>query len=116
MKAIGNPDGKETAVSGPTAKKVRLPLSTSNLGLPIALIVTVIIFSVLAPTTFPTVGDVQSIVDSQVTTLLLAITICFPLRCGDFDLSVAPAMIVAGAICVRLSSAGVSAVLAIILA
>lgn len=77
----------------------------ASFGLPFAAVLMTVIFVVSEPT-FASYGNFKSIVVTQVTTLLLATAICLPLRCGDFDLSVASTLVVSGAIVVRLYAAG----------
>lgn len=54
----------------------------------IALLVLVVAFSVVAPTTFPTLGNVRTIINSQAVLLILALGLTVPLIAGDFDLSI----------------------------
>jgi ribose transport system permease protein len=58
--------------------------------------VLVVLFSILEPSTFPTLGTVRVIVNSQATLLLLALGLTLPLIAGDFDLSVGATMGFAG--------------------
>jgi ribose transport system permease protein len=84
-------------------------------GLPIALCLIIVVFSVIEPGTFPTAGNFKSIIVTEVAVLLLATSVSFPLRAGDFDLSVAAMMIVSGAVVVRLTASGVPVAVSIIL-
>lgn len=49
----------------------------------------ILTFTLLAPNTFPTTANVANMLASQVVLLILALGLLFPLRAGDFDLSVA---------------------------
>lgn len=54
----------------------------------LALAVLVVAFSILAPTTFPTLGNLRTIINSQGILLILALGLTAPLISGDFDLSI----------------------------
>jgi ribose transport system permease protein len=54
----------------------------------IALIVLVVAFSIVAPSTFPTLGNVRTIINSQAVLMILALGLTVPLIAGDFDLSI----------------------------
>ena len=58
----------------------------------IALAGVIVLFSILLPNSFPTIGNIQTIVTSQAVMLILALGITMPLRTGDFDLSIAANM------------------------
>ena len=48
-----------------------------------------LVFSLLRPETYPTAGNVQSVLGSQAVLLVLALGVLLPLTTGEFDLSVA---------------------------
>lgn len=52
-------------------------------------IVLIVAFSVMIPDIFPTTANVSNMLASQVVLLILAIGLLYPLRAGDYDLSVA---------------------------
>jgi ribose transport system permease protein len=51
--------------------------------------VLIVAFSLIVPQTFPTAANVSNMLSSQVVLLILAIGLLYPLRAGDYDLSVA---------------------------
>jgi ribose transport system permease protein len=51
--------------------------------------VLILAFSLVVPDTFPTTANVSNMLASQVVLLILAIGLLYPLRAGDYDLSVA---------------------------
>ncbi len=65
------------------------------------------VFSLLLPDTFPTVGNVKAMIESQAVIVPLAIAVTLPLRVGDFDLSIAGLMVAAGALLAQLTTHGV---------
>ena len=67
-------------------------------GLLVVLIVAFVVFSLLLPQTFATEGNIRAMINSQAIILLLALAETFPLRSGEFDLSIAGVMTAAGAI------------------
>ncbi len=48
-----------------------------------------VVFSVLRPETYPTAGNLQSVLGSQAVLLIVALGVLLPLTTGEFDLSVA---------------------------
>jgi ribose transport system permease protein len=64
----------------------------------IALLVLVVAFSLVAPTTFPTLGNVPTIINSQGILLILALGLTAPLIAGDFDLSIGATLGFCGAL------------------
>jgi ribose transport system permease protein len=58
----------------------------------------VVVFSIIEPSTFPTIGTVRVIVNSQSMLLILALGLTLPLIAGDFDLSVGATMALAGSL------------------
>lgn len=78
-------DTDRRASENPT-KKPAEPERFALLGVWVVLIIT---FSLLVPQTFPTTANVANMLGSQVVLLILALGLVFPLRAGDFDLSVA---------------------------
>ena len=60
--------------------------------------------SLIFPATFPTPGNMSAMVSSQMVLLVLALAVSWPLRTGDFDLSIASVMIVSASIVAVLST------------
>jgi ribose transport system permease protein len=52
-------------------------------------ILLIIVFSILRPSTFPTAGNLQTILGSQAVQAVVALALLLPLITGDYDLSVA---------------------------
>jgi ribose transport system permease protein len=55
-------------------------------------IVVIIVFSFLAPSTFPTINNVKTILNEQAVTALLAVGLVVPLAAGVYDLSIVYSM------------------------
>lgn len=68
----------------------------------IALAIFIAVFSIIAPHTFPTVGNVQTIINSQAELLILSLGLTLPLLAGDFDLSIGATMGYAGSLVAEL--------------
>jgi ribose transport system permease protein len=88
----------------------------SRYALVLALGALVALFSVLLPETFPTTGNLTTIVTSQAVMLILALGILLPLRTGDFDLSIAANMGVCAALAGTLSQDGIPVPVAMVVA
>ena len=73
-------------------------------------------FSAARPEQFFSLENIRIILTSQAVTLILAVAVTFPLRAGDFDLSIGSTMILAASIVAVLTKAGVNPVVAIVLA
>lgn len=82
-------------------------------GLVLILVISFGIFSLVLPETFPTMGNVRAMINSQAIVLLLALALTLPLRSGDFDLSIAGTMTASGALVAQLTTTGTSVVPAI---
>ncbi|MCI1261146.1 MAG: hypothetical protein LKG20_02500 [Tetrasphaera jenkinsii] len=82
-------------------------------GLMAVLVIAFVAFSVLLPETFPTLGNVKAMINSQAIILLLALALTLPLRSGDFDLSIAGTMTAAAAVVAQLTTTGTSIPVAI---
>src|ERR1700722_8670251 len=103
--AAGLPDQRRTAVLD----------GISRYGVVIVLLLMIVAFSIALPHTFPTIGNVKTIVNSAAVTMLLALAATLPLRAGDFDLSIAGTMIVSAAIVAQLTPGKVGWVLALVI-
>jgi ribose transport system permease protein len=57
--------------------------------LPVLFVVMVIVFAVIEPTTYPTVGNIASVLGSNTVLLVIMVGALVPLLVGEFDLSVA---------------------------
>ncbi|SFL79582.1 ABC transporter permease [Geodermatophilus ruber] len=62
--------------------------SLERAALPLVLLLLVVIFSVLRPTSFATTDNAAAILGAQAVLVVVALGLLVPLRCGDFDLSV----------------------------
>jgi ribose transport system permease protein len=87
---------------------------TEQYGLVLALVVAFVAFSIALPSTFPTIGNVKAMIDSQAIILLLAIAVTLPLRSGDFDLSIAGLMTATSALTAQLTTHGTNLGVAIV--
>lgn len=82
-----------------------------------AWIVVAVFFTIALPGKFATVGDVASILSSQVVVLLLCLALLIPLIAGDYDLSVGYNMVLAAMIIAVLNGQDhVSVVIAVVVA
>ncbi|GAA4685170.1 ABC transporter permease [Pseudonocardia yuanmonensis] len=72
----------------------------------IALLVIIAVFSVLRPTTFPTLGNFGSILQANAAIAFVALGLLIPLILGRFDLSVAATAAFSGMMVARLMSDG----------
>ncbi len=71
-------------------------LSVTNIGAIYVLLLEILIFSIWAPSTFPTMATVKQILDSNAITLMAALALIVPLAARTFDLSFAYTMSLAG--------------------
>src|ERR1700744_293711 len=80
------------SVNGPPprahAKRQAIIDRASPFALVVVLAVVLMAFSLALPSTFPTRGNFEAMVNSQGVLLILCLAVLFPLRAGDFDLSV----------------------------
>jgi ribose transport system permease protein len=102
--------------TGARSWRMRLRSLGSRLGLLWVLIALFVLFSIWLPHTFLTLGNVQTMVNSQAVILILAIAATMPLRAGDFDFSIAAVMTASTATVIVLVSHGQSLALAVFLA
>lgn len=68
----------------------------------IALALFIVVFSIISPHTFPTIGNIQTIINSQAELLILSLGLTLPLLAGDFDLSIGATMGYAGSLVAEL--------------
>jgi ribose transport system permease protein len=74
----------------PAARKpTRAPAEPERFALLGVWAVLIAVFCIVVPDTFPTTANVSNMLASQVVLLILAIGLLYPLRAGDYDLSVA---------------------------
>lgn len=94
QQAAVNPEESESmpAESPPRSHEfwhnVRRTLAFRNISAIYILAVMIVVFSVLAPDTFPTVDTVRIILTDQALTAILAVGLVIPLASGAFDLSI----------------------------
>ncbi|WP_372338859.1 ABC transporter permease, partial [Actinoplanes sp. RD1] len=81
-----------TAISTPAPRNawrdLRRALAFRNISAIYILLVMVVLFSILAPDTFPTLDTVRIILTDQALTAILAVGLVVPLAAGAFDLSI----------------------------
>jgi ribose transport system permease protein len=106
----GGPAGPGTATvagPGPEGRPVsRIWAISAQFGVALALLLLIVVFSILLPDTFPTLGNARTIVNSSAVVLVLALAATLPLRSGGFDLSIAGTMVVSAALVAVLTSHG----------
>jgi ribose transport system permease protein len=96
------------APSGPDGRPSgRVWAILAQFGVVFALLLLVVVFSILLPDTFPTLGNARTIVNSSAVVLVLALAATLPLRGGGFDLSIAGTMVVSAGLVAKLTSNGV---------
>jgi ribose transport system permease protein len=110
------PDATQLKGADGSWPRTRLKSLGSRLGLFWVLIALFVMFSVWLPSTFFTLGNVQTMVNSQSVILMLAIAATVPLRAGDFDFSIAAVMTASTATVVVVVSHGQSLTVAVLLA
>lgn len=92
---------KETAPESAGARRRRPSGShgpVSRFAILGVVVVLIVLFSVLAPSTFPRYDNFTAIVSSDAPLLLLALAVTTALRAGDFDLSVSASMTLSAAV------------------
>jgi ribose transport system permease protein len=77
---------------------------TERFGLVIALLVVVGVFSIWLPTTFPTFGNLQTILSSQTVLLILSLSLVVSFSANEFDLSIGAVMALTSAVTCDLTS------------
>jgi ribose transport system permease protein len=76
--------------------RVRRMLSPRNIGAIYVLILIVILFTVIAPDTFPTIRTAKSIFNEYAITGMIALSVIVPLAAGMYDLSIGAIVAFAG--------------------
>jgi ribose transport system permease protein len=97
---VASPAGRGRSTSG-------LWTVIAQYGVVFALLLMVVAFSILLPDTFPTTGNVKTIVNSSAVVLLLSLAATLPLRAGGFDLSIAGTMVVSAGLVAVTTSHGI---------
>jgi ribose transport system permease protein len=80
------------APAPPAPRRVSVAEVLARFGLIFAWILVVAVFAVLEPDTFPTSGNLSTILGSQSVLLILSLALIVPLSAGEFDLSIAGIM------------------------
>jgi len=89
MPSFAAQPGSEETVPG---KRRRTGTDLSRFTLLGVLALTIVVFSIALPQSFPTAGNFSAILLSQAVTLILSMGLLVALRSGDFDLSIAATM------------------------
>lgn len=87
-----------------------------NYGVVFFLLLLVIVFSILLPSTFPTETNTRSLLTDQAIPLILAIAAVLPLAAGEFDLSIGATLGFTAITAITLSNAGLPIGVVILLA
>ena len=76
--------------ASPTLRRIQRQVgrSVERVGLPAIFAVMIVIFSILRPSTFPTLANFQAIATAQSVVAVAALALLFPLVAGRFDISV----------------------------
>jgi ribose transport system permease protein len=82
--------GEGTSGASPSHRSWRsvVGVALTRYGVIVVWFVTILVFSLLRPETFPTAGNFRTIFGTQVVLLVLTLGLIFPLTVGEFDLSV----------------------------
>jgi ribose transport system permease protein len=89
---------------------------TAQYGVVFALLALIVAFSIVLPDTFPTTGNLKTVVNSSAIVLILALAATLPLRAGGFDLSIAGTMVVSAGLVAKLTAHGTAWELALAVA
>lgn len=87
-----------TAIHEPAPGRTKMPsfknvvIGSEKYALPAAWVLVLVGFSILLPSTYSTVGNIQNIFGSQGVLLILSLGLLFALTAGEFDLSAASTM------------------------
>ena len=66
----------------------------------------IVVFSILAPSTFPTIESVHIVASTQSVSALVALALMIPLVCNQFDVSVGATANLAGIVCISMQTNG----------
>ena len=111
------PDGPAPFALGTLGRRAAAALSFRNIGAVYVWLVIVVVFSIWAPETFPTMTTVRQILNGNAVAGLVALSVVPPLAARVFDLSVAYTMSLTSVLTARfLVSAGIGPGSAIALA
>ena len=98
---VADPVG-EPAAPGPARSRLALPAGFSQWALLGALLVTIAVFGALRPSSFLTVDNLKSTLNTAAPLLIVALGLTVVLAMQDFDLSVAGMMGLGGAVAIQL--------------
>jgi len=103
MRPPERPDGVERDDDRTVRRPVDRRAMLYRYAVVLALLVLIGAFSLVAPTTFATLGNVRTIINSQGVLLILALGLTAPLIAGDFDLSIGATLGFCGALVAALT-------------
>jgi ribose transport system permease protein len=103
----GEPDGGDTARRG---RGLGRALSMRNIGAVYVWLGVVVLFSLVAPTEFPTAQTAMSVVNQYAVTGIVALSLIIPLAAGCFDLSIGYIVSFSGVLVATLLNLGFGAV------
>jgi len=108
------------AAAGSTARPARprrRRFDAEPYALPLTWVAVIVLFSVLRPNTFPTSGNITSVLSSQAVLLVVTLALVIPLTVGDLDVSVGGVVGMSAMITALLNvNHGVNAILAAVIA
>jgi ribose transport system permease protein len=106
-----SPESQDSRSAAPATPRAgtssKITSVISKYGVVIAALLLILVFSILLPNTFATLGNARTIVNSSAIVLVLAIAATLPLRAGGFDLSIAGTMVVSAGLVAVMTAKGV---------
>lgn len=106
----------EDAQLVPVHPRPGLRAQGARFALVIVLVGMYVVFAALRPEQFLNLDNLRIIASSQAVPLLLAVAVTFPLRAGDFDLSIGSCMVLAASVVAVLTTGGTPVPLALLAA
>ncbi len=107
---------EESRKNKPKKQRAGFGALAMNYGVVFFLLLIVLAFSILLPSTFPTETNIRSIITDQAIPLILAIAAVLPLAAGEFDLSIGATLGFTAITAITLSNAGLPMLVVILIA
>lgn len=101
------PDSAPKTTMAPARPEMKLVSLAGQYGIALILLAIIVVFSLLRPDTYPTMGNFGSVLQANSSIALLALGFMIPLILGRFDLSIAAVAASSGLLAAGLMSRGV---------